>query len=157
MDFKNTVIILTSNIGSHYYSDPISIEESFEITKQKVLDEVRMHFRPEFINRLDDIVIFHSLGVNEIKQIVTIQLQTLTDRLAERRIKVSLTERASQQLASTGYDPIYGARPLKRAIQRDVVNPLAQALLRGDIREGSNVAIDYREGSFVFENLAASV
>ena len=126
-------------------------------TKQKVLDEVRMHFRPEFINRLDDIVIFHSLGVNEIKQIVTIQLQTLTDRLAERRIKVSLTERASQQLASTGYDPIYGARPLKRAIQRDVVNPLAQALLRGDIREGSNVAIDYREGSFVFENLAASV
>ena len=157
VDFKNTVIILTSNIGSHYYSDPISIEESFEITKQKVLDEVRMHFRPEFINRLDDIVIFHSLGVNEIKQIVTIQLQTLTDRLAERRIKVSLTERASQQLASTGYDPIYGARPLKRAIQRDVVNPLAQALLRGDIREGSNVAIDYREGSFVFENLAASV
>lgn len=156
VDFKNTVIILTSNIGSHYYSDPISSEESFDVTKQKVLDEVRMHFRPEFINRLDDIVVFHSLGVNEIKQIVMIQLRTLTDRLAERRIKVSLTDHASQQLASAGYDPIYGARPLKRAIQRDVVNPLAQALLRGDIREGSCVEIDYREGSFVFENLAVN-
>ncbi len=155
VDFKNTVIILTSNIGSQYYSDPISGDDSFESVKRKVLDEVRMHFRPEFINRLDDIVIFHSLGVNEIKQIVKIQLQNLTGRLAERRIKIQLTDSASLQLATTGFDPVYGARPLKRSIQKDIVNPLAQSLLRGEIKEGDYVSVDYREGAFVFSHESA--
>ena len=157
VDFKNTVIILTSNIGSQYYNDPISSEESFETIRQRVLDDVRLSFRPEFINRLDDIVIFHSLGVSEIKQIVLIQLHSLTERLAERRIKVRLTEQANLQLASAGFDPVYGARPLKRAIQKEIVNPLAQSLLRGEVKEGDSIVIDYREGSFVFSHDAASV
>ncbi len=157
VDFKNTVIILTSNIGSQYYNDPISSEESFESIRQRVLDDVRLSFRPEFINRLDDIVIFHSLGVSEIKQIVLIQLHSLTERLAERRIKVRLTEQANLQLASAGFDPVYGARPLKRAIQKEIVNPLAQSLLRGEVKEGDSMVIDYREGSFVFSHDVASV
>jgi ATP-dependent Clp protease ATP-binding subunit ClpB len=106
---------------------------------------------------LDDIVVFHSLGVSEIKQIVSIQLQALTARLAERRIKVSLTDLASLQLATTGFDPVYGARPLKRAIQRDVVNPLAQSLLRGEIKEGDQVSIDYDASHFTFTSEPALV
>ena len=157
VDFRNTVIILTSNIGSQYYSDPISGDDGFESVKRKVLDDVRLYFRPEFINRLDDIVVFHSLGVSEIKQIVSIQLQALTARLAERRIKVSLTDLASLQLATTGFDPVYGARPLKRAIQRDVVNPLAQSLLRGEIKEGDQVSIDYDASHFTFTSEPALV
>ena len=157
VDFRNTVIILTSNIGSQYYSDPISGDDGFESVKRKVLDDVRLYFRPEFINRLDDIVVFHSLGVSEIKQIVSIQLQALTARLAERRNKVSLTDLASLQLATTGFDPVYGARPLKRAIQRDVVNPLAQSLLRGEIKEGDQVSIDYDASHFTFTREPALV
>ena len=157
VDFRNTVIILTSNIGSQYYSDPISGDDGFESVKRKVLDDVRLYFRPEFINRLDDIVVFHSLGVSEIKQIVSIQLQALTARLAERRNKVSLTDLASLQLATTGFDPVYGARPLKRAIQRDVVNPLAQSLLRGEIKEGDQVSIDYDASHFTFTSEPALV
>ncbi len=150
VDFKNTVIILTSNIGSQFYGDPLSSKDGYETLKQNVLEEVRRHFRPEFINRLDDIVIYHSLGVTEIKQIVAIQIQALTQRLAERRIDLHLTDGASMQLASTGFDPVYGARPLKRAIQNEVVNPLAQSLLRGEIGDGQSVTVDYKEGKFTF-------
>ena len=151
VDFKNTVIILTSNIGSQFYGDPLSGEESFETTKRNVLDEVRRYLRPEFINRLDDIVIFHSLGVNEIKQIVAIQLRSLKSRLAERRIDLELTERASLELATAGFDPVYGARPLKRAIQSEIINPLAQTLLKGEIGEGNRIDVDYEDGKFLFK------
>ncbi len=150
VDFKNTVIILTSNIGSQFYGDPISGETSFETTKQNILEEVRRYFRPEFINRLDDIVVFHSLSVGEIKEIVEIQLRQLAGRLAERRITLHLTEGATSQLAAAGFDPVYGARPLKRAIQAEVINPLAQALLRGEVSDGDSLNIDYNDGKFVF-------
>jgi ATP-dependent Clp protease ATP-binding subunit ClpB len=151
VDFKNTVIILTSNLGSHLYGDPISGENRFEEIKARVLDEVRVQFRPEFINRLDDIVVFHQLGVSQIRQIVNIQLATLAKRLAERRIELELTDRAEGEIATEGFDPVYGARPLKRAIQRDIMNPLAQAILRGDIRDGQKVRADFENGQFVFE------
>jgi ATP-dependent Clp protease ATP-binding subunit ClpB len=124
---------------------------TWDHTKQRVLDRVREFFRPEFINRLDDIIVFRSLGVNEIKEIVQIQLRQLAGRLADRRIELELSDAASLQIATAGYDPVFGARPLKRAIQRDIMNPLAQSILRGDIREGQKVEVDYRDGQFVFE------
>ncbi|MDR3689200.1 MAG: ATP-dependent chaperone ClpB [Fimbriimonas sp.] len=157
VDFKNTVIILTSNIGSQHFGDPISENGGFEAVKQRVFEEIRVVFRPEFINRLDDIIVFHMLGVEQIKQIVAIQIRGLKARLSERRIGLDLTERSTLQLATEGFDPVYGARPLKRAIQRDIVNPLAQAILRGEIKDGSTATVDYVEGSFVFRSTADSI
>jgi ATP-dependent Clp protease ATP-binding subunit ClpB len=151
VDFRNTVVIMTSNLGSEFYGDPLMSDSSWDHTKQRVLDRVREFFRPEFINRLDDILVFRSLGVNEIKEIVKIQLRLLAARLAERRIELELSDEASVQIATAGYDPVFGARPLKRAIQRDIMNPLAQAILRGDIREGQKVTVEFKDGQFVFE------
>ncbi|RYG46608.1 AAA family ATPase, partial [bacterium] len=150
VDFKNTVLILTSNIGAHHYPDPLTADSDWESVKRNVLDEVRLHLRPEFINRLDDMIVFHPLGAGQIREIVRIQLGALTKRMAERRIDLRLTESAVTELASAGFDPVYGARPLKRAIQRELMNPLAQALLRGEVRDGEAVDVDYRNGRFVF-------
>jgi ATP-dependent Clp protease ATP-binding subunit ClpB len=150
VDFRNAVVILTSNLGSHVYGDPIE-NTDWEATKQKVLEEVRHFFRPEFLNRLDDIIIFHSLGVNEIKQIVKIQLGTLSSRLRDRRIELELSDEAVSQIASAGFDPVYGARPLKRQIQAQIMNPLAQSILRGDIHEGQTVRVSYANGEYTFE------
>jgi ATP-dependent Clp protease ATP-binding subunit ClpB len=157
VDFRNAVIVMTSNLGSHHYSDPISTEVDFLTVQGRILDEVRAFFRPEFINRLDDIIIFRSLGVNEIKQIVVIQLDKLAARLRERNIELVLSEEASLQLATAGYDPVYGARPLKRSIQTYVVNPLAQKLLQGEIQDGQKVFVDYKDGEFQFEAEKAKV
>lgn len=164
VDFKNTVVILTSNLGSQYYADPLGFDSpslseqegreegrTFEGTKQLVLESVRAFFRPEFINRLDDIIVFRPLGVNEIKQIVRIQVQELANRLEERRIQLVLTDEAASHLASAGFDPVYGARPLKRAVQREILNPLAQSLLRGEVEEGQRLTVDYRDGRVTFE------
>ncbi|MEQ1823981.1 MAG: ATP-dependent chaperone ClpB [Fimbriimonadaceae bacterium] len=153
VDFKNTLVILTSNLGSQFYSeDPLSGDSNaFDETRQRVLELVRGFFRPEFINRLDDIIVFRSLGVIQIKQIVKIQVEQLASRLAERRIELSLTDAAATHLASSGFDPIYGARPLKRAIQREVLNPLAQAILKGEVSDGQKVVVDYRDGAVVFD------
>jgi ATP-dependent Clp protease ATP-binding subunit ClpB len=150
VDFKNTVIILTSNIGSQYYGDPLS-ETDFAEVKARVLDEVRSYLRPEFINRLDDIVVFHQLRVEHIKEIVAIQLESVRRRLADRRVELRMTDEAVMELAAAGFDPVYGARPLKRAIQRDIVNPLAQRILSGDVRDGSVITVDYHDGEFRFE------
>ncbi|MBX7131865.1 MAG: ATP-dependent chaperone ClpB [Fimbriimonadaceae bacterium] len=157
VDFRNAVVILTSNLGSQYYADPLMSDQEFEDTKVKVLEEVRRFFRPEFVNRLDDIVVFRSLGVNEIKRIVRIQIDQLANRLAERRITLDLTDEATSQIALAGFDPVYGARPLKRAIQKEILNPLAQAILRGDVKDGQTVKVDFREGSFTFSPVAAGV
>ena len=157
VDFRNTFVLLTSNLGSHNYGDPITSDGDFERVKELVLEDVRGHFRPEFINRLDDIVVFRSLGINEIKEIVRIQLSRLSERLAERRITLNLTEDAYREIATAGYDPVYGARPLKRAIQRDIMNPLAQSILRGDIRDGAEVTADFQEGKFTFEGTNVSI
>jgi ATP-dependent Clp protease ATP-binding subunit ClpB len=157
VDFRNAVIILTSNLGSQHYGDPLLDAAGFEAVKAQILEEVRAYFRPEFVNRLDDIVVFHKLQVNQIKRIVEIQLRELEARLAERRIELHLTEAAITEIASEGFDPVYGARPLKRAIQREIVNPLAQALLKGEVRDGQSVRVDAREGSFIFQSEAVGV
>ncbi|CAN5626930.1 ATP-dependent chaperone ClpB [soil metagenome] len=150
VDFKNTVLILTSNIGAHYYPDPLTSEVDWDDVKRNVLDEVRLHLRPEFITRLDDMIVFHALGAGQIKEIVRIQLGSLIKRLGERRIDLRLSDHAMDELASTGFDPVYGARPLKRAIQKELMNPLAAAILRGDVRDGQSVEVDYQGGEFTF-------
>ncbi|MFY9234436.1 MAG: ATP-dependent chaperone ClpB [Fimbriimonadaceae bacterium] len=164
VDFKNAVVIMTSNLGSEFYKDPLGDSPSpapgergpggegeWEATKQHVLERVREFFRPEFINRVDDIIVFRSLGINEIKSIVRIQVDQLAARLAERHIGLELSDEALLQIATAGYDPVYGARPLKRAIQREIINPLANSILNGDISDGSQVRVDYRGGAFVFD------
>jgi ATP-dependent Clp protease ATP-binding subunit ClpB len=157
VDFRNTVVILTSNLGSQHYGDVLLGDQDFESVKSQVMEEVRRFFRPEFVNRLDDILVFRSLGVAEIKRIVRIQVERLAGRLAERRIALDLTDAAATELASVGFDPVYGARPLKRAIQRHVLDPLAQALLRGEVRDGQRVTVDFVNGNFSFEGRAARV
>lgn len=151
VDFKNVALIMTSNLGSHEFSSeyPIATEDKSDI-KKRVLEIVRAFFRPEFLNRIDDIVVFSPLSANEIKQIVEIQLENLMERLDERKIRVQITETAKNELAVIGYDPSFGARPLKRAIQTHVLNPLAKEILAGKILEGSFVTVDYRDGGFVF-------
>jgi ATP-dependent Clp protease ATP-binding subunit ClpB len=150
VDFRNTVVILTSNLGSEFFSDPLH-RENFDVVRQNVMEVVRTFFRPEFINRLDDIIVFHPLGVNEIKQIVRIQLEQLGKRLEDRRIELRLSEAAATELATVGFDPVYGARPLKRAIQKAVLNPLANAILRGEVSDGDRVMVDYTGGEFKFD------
>lgn len=149
VDFKNTVVILTSNIGSHHYGEGILTQTSFEEVKKKVLAELPNYFRPEFINRLDDIVVFRSLGVAEIKAIVKMQVDHLAKRLEDRRIALTVTDEALSELATIGYDPVYGARPLKRAVQQHVMNTLAKGLLSGEIHDGQSVTVDFRDGQFV--------
>lgn len=151
VDFKNTVVIMTSNIGSQHYGQGFLEGEKFEEIKARVMDELRLHFRPEFINRLDDIVVFHSLGVAQIKAIVEIQVKQLAERLKDRRITLELTDAAKTQVATAGYDPVYGARPLKRAIQKDILNPLAMKVLDGSVHDGSHIRVDFEDGAFQFE------
>jgi ATP-dependent Clp protease ATP-binding subunit ClpB len=142
VDFRNTVIVMTSNIGSsNFFQGGLSPEQQNEA----VLDEVRATFRPEFLNRVDEIIVFHPLGKDEIAGIVDIQLRLLRERLAERKLTVTLTPAAREYLALKGFDPAYGARPLKRLIQREVQDALAMKLLAGEIRQGDSVEID-REG-----------
>ena len=145
VDFKNTVVIMTSNVGSHlilaYRGGDDA--ESFARMKSDVLDALRQQFRPEFLNRVDEIVVFHSLSREHLKEIVEIQLERLRTRLSERHITLELTDRAREHLAAVGYDPSYGARPLKRVIQRELETPLGRSLLKGDIKDGERVAVDY--------------
>ena len=148
-DFKNTVLILTSNIGSHHYGNPIEGED-FSRIQELVLEDVRLVLRPEFINRLDDMIVFHQLGAAQIKEIVRVQLGGLVKRLEERRISLNLSEGAMDHLAVAGFDPVYGARPLKRAIQRELVNPLATKLLRGEVQDGQTVRVEYDGDDLAF-------
>jgi ATP-dependent Clp protease ATP-binding subunit ClpB len=150
VDFKNTIIIMTSNIGSHRILDYRGAFEgdAYRRMKDAVLEELRQAFRPEFLNRLDEIIVFHALSEEHLKQIVDIQLAALRARLAERRITLQLSDAARTRLVRSGYDPNYGARPLKRAIQREVETPLARRILSGDVRDGDDVRLDAdREGS----------
>jgi ATP-dependent Clp protease ATP-binding subunit ClpB len=148
VDFKNAVVIMTSNVGSQYFELTEIDEKEME---KKMLTELRAHFRPEFLNRIDDIVIFHPLREKQIEQIVEIQLKRLQKLLAERKIELKLTEGAKAFLAKHGYDPIYGARPLKRAIQKYVQDPLSLKILEGEFREGDRIEADAGEvGAMVF-------
>jgi ATP-dependent Clp protease ATP-binding subunit ClpB len=149
VDFRNAIVIMTSNLGSAVFNDP-----SLDGGKQKeaVLEDVRGYFRPEFVNRIDEIVVFDPLGRDEISQIVDIQLRSLRRRLDERGLTIELTEGAKTYLANKGYEPAFGARPLKRLIQREIQDPLAMKLLSGEIRDGETVSIDASSDRLVFES-----
>ena len=146
IDFKNTIVIMTSNMGSQrileYRELPGSGTAGYERMKEAVLDDLRHHFRPEFLNRVDEIIVFHALSEDQLKEIVEIQLGRLRDRLGDRHISLQLTDAARANLVRTGYDPQYGARPLKRAIQKKIETPLGRLLLKGAIRDGQNVVVD---------------
>jgi ATP-dependent Clp protease ATP-binding subunit ClpB len=145
VDFKNTIVIMTSNIGSHRilnYRGAFE-GEGYERMKEAVLEEMRQHFRPEFLNRVDEIVVFHALSEEHLKEIVDIQLSNLRRRLEERHITLELTDAAKEHLVRVGYEPTYGARPLKRAIQKEVETALGKALLQGKVRDGQTVVVEY--------------
>ena len=139
VDFRNTVIVMTSNLGSDVIQSLGLESASYEQVKSSVMESVSAHFRPEFINRIDEVVVFHSLGAEEIQRIATIQLKNLNKRLGEQGIVLNFDSDAMIKLAEAGFDPIYGARPLKRAIQRWVENPLAQKILAGEFSSGSKI------------------
>jgi ATP-dependent Clp protease ATP-binding subunit ClpB len=147
VNFKNTIVIMTSNIGSPRilgYRGALGGDE-YERMKQLVLDEMRQHFRPEFLNRVDETIVFHALSEENLKSIVDIQLALLSRRLAERHIEIRLTDPAKMHLVRVGYDPSYGARPLKRTIQREIETPLGRRILKGEVRDGQSVTIDFDE------------
>jgi len=148
VDFTNSIIIMTSNIGSRWIK-----ELGAEGARERVMEEMDRTFRPEFLNRVDEIILFRSLTKDDLLQIVDIQVRHLRELLSERNIELELTEGARQHLAEAGYDPVYGARPLKRVIQRQVQDPLAVALLRGDFVEGDTVRVDAPDGQVTFEKV----
>jgi ATP-dependent Clp protease ATP-binding subunit ClpB len=150
VDFKNTVVIMTSNIGSQWITD--LGEKDYEEMRRRVMEAVKAHFKPEFLNRIDELIIFHGLGMEEIKAIVEIQVRKLEQRLLERRIQLKMTEKAKEWLAREGFDPAYGARPLKRVIQKEIQDKLALKILGGKFKEGDTISVDVDEkkGELVF-------
>jgi len=153
VDFRNAVIVMTSNLGSQRIQE-LAGEENYSEMKASVMEVVSQHFRPEFINRVDDVVVFHPLGREHIRLIVDIQLSYLHDRLAERDMKIILSDAARDKLAAAGFDPVYGARPLKRAIQQQVENPLAQEILQGRFNPGDTIEVAVAEDQLEFQNAA---
>jgi ATP-dependent Clp protease ATP-binding subunit ClpB len=148
VDFTNTIIVLTSNLGSHFIAG-LGEGESVESVEPQVMDIVRSHFRPEFLNRLDEIILFHRLGAEHMGPIVDIQVNRVAKLLAERKVTLDLTDAARAWLGRVGYDPIYGARPLKRAVQKYLQDPLADKILRGNVPDGSTVHVDEGDGQLV--------
>jgi len=149
VDFKNVVVIMTSNIGSQFIAE--NTGELNEGVKRQVTEALRQHFRPEFLNRVDEIIFFHPLGLEHMKQIIDIQVHGLLKRLEDRKIHVELSDAAKHFIVSEGYDPMYGARPLKRTIQRRVLDPLAMRVLEGEFREGARITVDVGENGLTFE------
>jgi ATP-dependent Clp protease ATP-binding subunit ClpB len=157
VDFRNTVVVMTSNLGSQMIQE-MAGEENYDAMKAAVMEVVGSHFRPEFINRIDDVVVFHPLGREQIRAIAGLQVGILQQRLQERDVGLTLTEAALDLIGAAGFDPVYGARPLKRAIQAQLENPLAQEILAGRFGPGSQIEVDVRDGQLVFsEGLDASV
>ena len=148
VDFTNTLIILTSNLGSQYLA-ALNEDEDVSAAEPQVMEVVRAHFRPEFLNRLDEIILFHRLGLEHMGPIVAIQVGRVARLLADRKITLDLTEAAQRWLGRVGYDPVYGARPLKRAVQRYLQDPLAEKLLAGEIPDGARLHIDEGDGALV--------
>jgi ATP-dependent Clp protease ATP-binding subunit ClpB len=148
VDFKNTVIVMTSNLGSHQIQAMAS--DDYQLVKLAVMAEVKNHFRPEFINRIDEVVVFHALAETQIKGIARIQLNRLAERLAALEMGLQISDAALSHIAEAGFDPVYGARPLKRAIQSEIENPLSKALLAGEFGAKDTVVVDLREGRIGF-------
>ncbi len=152
VDFKNTVVIMTSNVGSQLILDYRGgdTEEGYSQMRDDVLGALRQHFRPEFLNRIDEVVVFHALTREQLKQIVGIQLARLRHRLTERKVELELTDAALSHFAEVGYDPVYGARPLKRLLQRELETVLGRRILAGEVRDNSRVTVDFSDGSLTF-------
>ena len=148
VDFTNTIIIMTSNVGSEWIGELGASEE--DEMRRRVTDALRAQFRPEFLNRIDETIIFKSLSLDQIKEIVDIQLRRLKELLCERKMDVELTDAAREMIAREGFDPVYGARPLKRALQREVQNPLAVRILEGEFKDGDTILVDVKDGGTVF-------
>jgi len=151
VDFKNTVIIMTSNLGSQMIQS--MSDQDYQVVKLAVMGEVKTHFRPEFVNRIDEVVVFHALGEANIKSIASIQLQYLAKRLAAMDMQLKVTDAALAEIASAGFDPVYGARPLKRAIQSEIENPLAREILAGNFMAKDTVQVDYKAGRMQFSKV----
>jgi ATP-dependent Clp protease ATP-binding subunit ClpB len=166
VNFQNAIVVMTSNLGSEHVLPEAMIasgvvdlaerQKAREKMRDRVMEAVRAHFRPELLNRIDDVVIFNPLGREQIKQIVEIQLEDVRARLAERKIELRLSDQAREQLAIEGFDPVYGARPLKRAIQQHLIQPLAMRLLRGDLADGDTITVDARRGQLEFRREPSS-
>jgi ATP-dependent Clp protease ATP-binding subunit ClpB len=148
VDFKNTVIVMTSNLGSHKIQSMEGSEPS--LIKMAVMAEVQGHFRPEFINRIDEIVVFHALDEKNIGAIAKIQLATLEQRLARMDMSMQVSDEALQKIAEAGFDPVYGARPLKRAIQQQIENPLSKAILEGRFGPKDVISVKIENGELAF-------
>jgi ATP-dependent Clp protease ATP-binding subunit ClpB len=151
VDFKNTVIVMTSNLGSQQIQE-LAGEANYSAMKSAVMETLTQHFRPEFLNRVDDVVVFHPLEREHIRRIVDIQLDYLRRRLGDRDMELTLDEKAIDRLVDAGFDPVYGARPLKRAIQQQLENPLAQRILSGDFGPGDTISVSAQEiGALSFD------
>jgi len=149
VDFKNTVLIMTSNIGSPHILEAQQQGGTYEQVRTVVMNELRQHFRPEFLNRVDEVVVFHALGTEHLIKIVEIQLERLRSRLAERRITLAISPDALKRLGERGYDPVYGARPLKRLIQQELETPMARLIVKGELRDGDTASVDVKDGAIV--------
>jgi ATP-dependent Clp protease ATP-binding subunit ClpB len=158
VDFKNTIIIMTSNIGSQYILDVAGDENRYDEMRSRVMEVMRTSFRPEFLNRIDEIIIFHGLNKQELSEIVKLQVQRLCHRLVDRKMALKLSDAATMFLAEVGYDPVFGARPLKRAIQRELETQIAKAILRGEFHDGDTIFVDVGETErLVFKRLPSEV
>ncbi len=157
VDFKNTIIIMTSNIGSQYILDLAGDDNRYEEMRQRVMEAMRNNFRPEFLNRVDEQIIFHALQKQELRNIVQLQVERLQERLADRKISLKLADAALDFLAEVGYDPVFGARPLKRAIQRELETQIAKAILRGEFNDGDTIFVDVENERLTFKHLPAEL
>jgi ATP-dependent Clp protease ATP-binding subunit ClpB len=153
VDFKNTVIVMTSNLGSHMIQQ--MADSDYEVVKLAVMGEVKTHFRPEFVNRIDEVVVFHSLADENIRSIARIQLKILQNRISKLDFGLEVSDAAVAEIAKAGFDPVYGARPLKRAIQSELENPLAKAILEGRFAPRDTIRVDYRGAKMTFEKAPA--
>ncbi|AIE73849.1 MULTISPECIES: ATP-dependent chaperone ClpB [unclassified Synechocystis] len=153
VDFKNTIIIMTSNLGSQYILDVAGDDSRYEEMRSRVMDVMRENFRPEFLNRVDETIIFHGLQQSELRSIVQIQIQSLASRLEEQKLTLKLTDKALDFLAAVGYDPVYGARPLKRAVQKYLETAIAKGILRGDYKPGETIVVDETDERLNFQSL----
>jgi ATP-dependent Clp protease ATP-binding subunit ClpB len=147
VDFKNTIAIMTSNVGSQWIQDPSLVDEE---RRERTMEALRETFKPEFLNRIDDIIIFRALTMGDIERIIDIQIGLIRKRLQERKLSLELTDGGKHYIAQEGYSPVYGARPLKRALQKQILDPLAMKLLEGAFVEGDRIVIDEENKRVVF-------
>jgi ATP-dependent Clp protease ATP-binding subunit ClpB len=158
VDFRNAVVIMTSNVGSQDIAERALRGDTTldEAVRQRLLEALRQHFRPEFLNRIDDVIFFHALARADIRRIIDIQVAALVRRLDERKIVLGLTDAARDRLVDEGYDPVYGARPIQRTIQRRVLDPLALAVLQGEFGEGDRVTVDATDDGITLRRAATA-